>query len=189
MATGAAYGISANTSLLGAKTNYEFSTKPNYEFSYPNSWQTWYAANNYLNRRTLFGQNSNSNLAHVKDGASNTAAFIETTLTVFNGNGNAWGYRAWVMYGVTLYNTVDGFPKQLLCGSPINCWTYYTGPPTYPYPMPGRVASWGMSGSLHPAGCNVTMADGSVHFIGESTDLTILGAFCTIADGISVGDF
>ncbi|HVX63727.1 MAG TPA: DUF1559 domain-containing protein [Pirellulales bacterium] len=188
MSTGGAYGISSGTSLLGARTNYEFSTKPNYEYSYPNSWQSWYATNNYLNRRTLFGQNSNSSLALVKDGASNTAAFIETTLTVLNGNGNAWGYRGWVMYGVTLYSLIDGSPKQALCGSPINCWTYYTGPPTYAIQV-GRVASWGMAGSLHPGGCNVTMADGSVRFIPESTDLTVLSALCTIADGISIGDF
>lgn len=92
------------------------------------------------------------------------------------------------MYGVTLYSLIDGSPKQALCGSPINCWTYYTGPPTYSIQV-GRVASWGMAGSLHPSGCNVTMADGSVHFIGEATDLTVLSAFCTIADGISVGNF
>ncbi len=189
MATGAAYGITTSSTLLGARTCYEFSTKPAYEIN-GYDWKTWYANNNYMNRRALFGQNSNSTLALAKDGSSNTAAFIETTLTVLNGNGNAWAYRAWVMYGVTLYCNWANFPVSStpLCGGPVNCWTYYTGPPTYPIQV-GRLASWGMAGSLHGTGCNVTMADGSVRFVSETTNLAILGALCNMADGVQVGNF
>jgi prepilin-type processing-associated H-X9-DG protein len=40
--------------------------------------------------------------------------------------------------------------------------------------------SWG---SLHPAGFNVTMCDGSVQFISESIDIFMFGALSTIANG------
>lgn len=191
MSGGVAYGITATDARLGAKTCYEFSTRPDWEFSGGvNGWNTWYAAVSYLPYRALFGQNSTSTFASIRDGSSSTAAFIETPLYVYNGNGNAWGYRAWVMGGVTLYNNGSNFPlaSTPLCGGPINCWTYYTGPPTYPT-TPGRVASWGMAGSLHPAGCNITLADGSVRFVGEATNLVVLGALCNIADGMQVGDY
>lgn len=191
MSTSSAYTISTSSALLGAKTSYEFSTKPDYEISVPASWQTWYTNNGYQQYRALFGQNSNSNMASAKDGTSHTAAFIETPLMVYNGNGNAWGYRAWVMYGVSLYDNLSNYPvgSTPLCGGQaINCWTYWTYNTSY---LPGRVASWGMAGSLHPGGCNVTMADGSVHFVSETTDLTILARLCNIADGmvISASDY
>jgi prepilin-type processing-associated H-X9-DG protein len=186
MSTGSAYGITATDTLLGAKTSYEFSTKPAYEIS-AYLWSSWYANNGYSQYRALFGQNSNSTLASIQDGASNTAAFIESPLMVYNGNGNAWGYRAWVMYGVSLYDNLSNYPVSTtpLCGgAAINCWTYYTYVTSY---QPGRIASWGMAGSLHPAGCNVTFADGSVHFINQSTDLVTLARICNIADGGVLG--
>jgi len=187
MAAGSAYGITAADAKLGAKTCYEFSTKPSMEFSGAvNGWNAWYGNNGASQYRALFGQNSSSNFASIQDGSSNTAAFIETTLLVYNGNGNAWGYRAWVMGGVTLFDNYNNFPSMPLCGGAINCWTYSTAATTY---QPGRVASWGMSGSLHAAGCNVVLADGSVRFVSESTNKVTLGQLCNIADGGVVGAF
>lgn len=187
MPSGSAYGITPSDTKLGARTSYEFSTKPSVEFSTAiNGWKTYYPNNNYLQYRALFGQNSDSNFAAIRDGASSTAAFIEAPLNVYNGGGNAWGYRAWVMDGVTLFDNLNSFPSMSLCGGPINCWTYGSTASTY---LPGRVASWGMAGSLHPAGCNVVMADGSVHFIGESTSQIILARLCNMADGAVVGEF
>jgi prepilin-type processing-associated H-X9-DG protein len=90
------------------------------------------------------------------------------------------------MNGMTLYDNLNNFPMMALYGGPINCWTYGSTASTY---LPGRVASWGMYGSLHPAGCNVVMADGSVHFINESTNLTVLTLLCNLADGAAVGEF
>lgn len=187
MAAGAAYGITAADTKLGAKTTYEFSTKPSMEFSGAvNGWNTWYGNNGASQYRALFGQNSSSSFASITDGSSNTAAFIETTLMVYNGNGNAWGYRAWVMDGVTLFDNYNNFPSMPLCGGPINCWTYGTTATSY---LPGRVASWGMAGSLHAAGCNVVLADGSVRFVSEATNKVTLGQLCNIADGGVVGSF
>jgi prepilin-type N-terminal cleavage/methylation domain-containing protein/prepilin-type processing-associated H-X9-DG protein len=190
MAAGAAYGITTSGTLLGAKTCYEFSTKPSMEFSgAPNGWKTWYSSNGAIQYRALFGQNSDSTFASISDGSSTTAAFIETPLSVQNGNGNAWGYRAWVMDGVTLYDNYANWPLQQtpLCGtSPVNCWTYSTNPANF---QPGRVATWGSAGSLHPRGCNVVMADGSVHFVNESTDLLTLARICNMSDGGVVANY
>lgn len=151
-----------------------------------NGWKTCYSNNTKMQYRALFGKTSDSRFAGARDGTSNTPAFIETPLMVYNGGGNAGGYRAWVMNGVTLYDNLNNFPMMALYGGPINCWTYGSTASTY---LPGRVASWGMSGSLHPAGCNVVMADGSVHFINESTNLTVLTLLCNLADGAAVGEF
>jgi len=42
-------------------------------------------------------------------------------------------------------------------------------------------------GSLHPGGCNMLFADGSVHFMPTSTDVNIHRTLGTIADGLPVG--
>jgi prepilin-type N-terminal cleavage/methylation domain-containing protein/prepilin-type processing-associated H-X9-DG protein len=189
MAMGLAYGISVADQLAGAKTSYEFSTKPIYELYVPNSWQTWYANAGYQQYRAMFGMNSNCTTAHVKDGTTNTVAFIETPFNVYNGNGNAWGYRAWVMYGVSLYDNLSNYPPSscpLCAGQTINCWTYYTWASSY---QQGRVASWGMAGSLHPTGCNVVLADGSVRFLAETIDINISARLCNMADGMTVPAF
>jgi prepilin-type processing-associated H-X9-DG protein len=93
------------------------------------------------------------------------------------------------MYGVSLYDNLSTYPISAtpLCGGQaINCWTYYTYSSSY---QPGRIASWGMAGSLHPSGCNVTFADGSVHFVSETTDLTTLAWMCNIDDGATFAGF
>jgi hypothetical protein len=145
---------------------------------------------NYSTYRAMFGNNSNCTTADISDGTTNTVAIIETTRQVLNGNGNAWGYRGWVMVGISLYDRLSGYPLSScpLCVSPVNCWTYYTGPPTYGVQV-GRLASWGMAGSLHPAGCIVCMADGSSRYIAESTDINILGRLGSMADGTQIGNF
>jgi hypothetical protein len=188
--TSGTYGISATATLDCPRINYDFATEPIYDYYYSMRYWSDYMNTYYPQYRAMSGVNSNCKPADIRDGTSNTAAIIETTRRVRNGNGTSWGYRGHVMNGVTLYDRRDNYPLSScpLCASPVNCWTYYTGPPKY-VPQVGKVASWGMAGSLHPAGCQAVMADGSVHFIPESTNLLILGYLMSMADGGAIGDF
>ncbi len=179
--TGAAspnYGISSTSSLYGARTCYEFSTSPGNELSYGNSW-------NYFSSspaRCLFGQDSATRLADIKDGTSNVTAFVETTLATGDGGSNAWGYRGWVMCGVSLYGNYPNGINQWQAPASWSSW--YSAPP-----MVGKVIEWGNAGSLHPAGCQACMADGSVHFINETTNLLTLQRLGTIGDGATLGSY
>lgn len=163
------YAISNKSLLFGARVNYDFASKPYYEFYWPNSWRT-YQLQNYKKYRAMFGTNSDCRISDITDGTSNTAAIIETTRIVLNGNGNAWGYRGWVMVGCSLYDNLSGYPGPayypLNNGQTINAWIYNA---VSQYQV-GRLGSWGMAGSLHPAGCQVLMADGSTRFLNETTD-------------------
>ena len=49
--------------------------------------------------------------------------------------------------------------------------------------LPGRLWTWTNAGSLHPGGVNVLLADGSVQFLSENTDLVILEKLAAMADG------
>ncbi len=173
------YSISKLSQLYGAGSCYDFCTQPGYEFSYPNGWKTYYSANGIEKVRAMFGANSDSSMASVTDGTSNTTAFCETTLIYRNGNGVRWGYRGWVMEGVSLYGAL---------GNGINYinWPYGSPPPQ---PQMGILATWGNAGSLHPGGCQAAMADGSTRFFADATSLEILRRLGTMAEGASVGDF
>ncbi|MGH7140674.1 MAG: H-X9-DG-CTERM domain-containing protein, partial [Pirellulales bacterium] len=105
---------------------------------------------------------------------------------VYNGGANAWGYRGWVMCGVSLYDDLSTYPLSdaQLCGRTINCWSYYTYASSYQY---GKLGSWGWAGSLHPNGCLAVYADGSSHFLNQDTDIYVQARLCNMADGM-VGD-
>jgi len=153
----AAYGPGGG--FDGAKTNYDFITSTN-DF-YCNCWKVTPAG-----ARTMFGENSTTRLTDVGDGLSNTLAFGETTLEVYNGRTASWGYRGWVMTGVD--------PRY-----GINNWDFApVAPPRY-----GRLGSWGRAGSLHPGGANFCLGDGSVRFLGENTNVTLLTRLGYMADG------
>jgi prepilin-type processing-associated H-X9-DG protein len=156
---GSAYG--ASTTLPGQKTNYDFITSQS-EYLYCNLWRA-----QAVNAKRMFGQNSTCRIADITDGTSNTLALGEATFDVYNGRCSAWGYRAWVMTGI---DPAAG----------INDWTY---PIAGFVPRPGRLGSWGRSGSLHTNGANFCLADGSVRFIPQSTDRVLLTRLATMADG------
>ncbi len=116
----------------------------------------------------MFGENSDTRVAFVKDGTSNTVAAAETCFNVWNGRCPAWAYRAWVMVGIDV-------------GSHgINSWAW---PPHIATPQLGRLRSWAHAGSLHPDGCHLLFADGSVHYYTERVDTVVLAAISTMAGG------
>jgi prepilin-type N-terminal cleavage/methylation domain-containing protein/prepilin-type processing-associated H-X9-DG protein len=155
------YGISstAQTSLRGQKTNYDFCTSSNY------SCNAWTAAP--VNRR-MFGENSTTRTSDVTDGLSNTIAMGEELFNVYNGRCNAWGYRGWVQVGI---DPALG----------INIHSYGA------LQLPSNEAgSWAEPGSMHPGGCNFLFGDGAVRFISEATSTTLLGQLAAMADGSAV---
>jgi prepilin-type N-terminal cleavage/methylation domain-containing protein len=146
--------------------------KTNYDFCVGiGTWNcnAWLQAYDVRSRR-MFGENSACRIADVLDGASNTIAMAETTYSVLNGSCSAWGYRGWVMMGV----------DPAGWGLGINAWIYA---PITTTPLPGRLVSWGHMGSLHPGGAHAMLADGSVQFLSELTDVNVLDRLAAMADG------
>lgn len=190
--TTGAYGISATTAYDCPRVNYDFSTTPLYDYAWGMRYWSAYMVQNYKQYRAMSGVNSNCKPGDIQDGLSNTAAFAETVRITYNGNGNSWGYRGWVMCGITLYDKLGNWPLQQcpMCPSPINCWgPYSSGPPTYQPAQIGRNCTWGSASSRHPNGLQVCMADGSVRFVPESTNLLVLGYMTAMADGAAIGNF
>jgi prepilin-type N-terminal cleavage/methylation domain-containing protein/prepilin-type processing-associated H-X9-DG protein len=157
---GSAYGPGAN--FAGAKTNYDFITSTS-DFNC-NCWRVTAPT-----ARTMFGENSTTRLTDVSDGLSTTIAFGETTLEVYNGRTASWGYRGWVMTGIDLRYGINNWS-----------FTSTTGPIP---PIVGRLGSWGRAGSLHAGGAHFCFADGSVHFINQDTNITLLTYLGYMADG------
>ncbi|SIO32370.1 prepilin-type N-terminal cleavage/methylation domain-containing protein/prepilin-type processing-associated H-X9-DG domain-containing protein [Singulisphaera sp. GP187] len=143
----------------GYKTSYDFANVATYTC---NQWTSATAQG-----RMMFGENSNTTIAAVRDGTSNTIAMMEKTFDVYNGDASAWAFRGWVETGVD--------PSL-----GINRWQY----PGYPTTrLVGRLGSWAWGGSLHPGGANALRGDGSVVFLKETTDIVVLTKLSLMADG------
>lgn len=146
--------------IAGAKSNYDFSSTARYDC------KAWHRLPE--NERPIFGENSVVSDRNVSDGLSTTIAFAETMRTVYNGQTSAWGYRAWVMTGIDVGQ---------------NLINVYTWPGVIAEPDRGRLRSFGCAGSLHGDGANMVFADGSVHFLNEETEQSILASLSAMADG------
>jgi len=94
--------------------------------------------------------------ANVRDGLSNTFAVGEDVVVANH-------------HSVAYYSNGD----YASCHAPLN---YFPQPPTpdhWPSVMSFR--------SLHPGGAHFCLADGSIHFVGETIDLTVYQALSTRA--------
>jgi prepilin-type N-terminal cleavage/methylation domain-containing protein/prepilin-type processing-associated H-X9-DG protein len=147
-------------SLVGAKTNYDFSGSREY---YCKAWQRH--SSDY---QRMFGENTQFGDKDVLDGLSNTVAMSETLFDVYNGKGNAWGYRGWAMTGIDVGE--NGINEIDWPGSVFES-------------RQSQLATYGSAGSLHGDGANMLFADGSVHFVDEHTPQHVLQAFAAMADG------
>jgi hypothetical protein len=125
----------------------------------------------------MFGENSDTKIADIVDGTTNSVAINEVTHWVLDGSPPAWGYRGWVMTGAA----VSRYGINQFDANRLGSW--YTGDRSY---KRGRIFSWGMAGSWHPGGCNSTLGDGSVRFLSETTHLNVLRAISSIAQGETV---
>ncbi len=153
------YGPASGNSYQGYKSNYDFVALGD---TTCNAWAS-YARQS----KPMFGENSNSKVASVQDGTSNTLMMMERTLEVYDGDANPWAYRGWVMTGVD--------PSQGL-----NRWnvTWTTNPTVV-----GKLGEWNWAGSVHAGGANGLRADGSVIFLKQNTGLTVLRNLTMMADG------
>lgn len=161
------YAIST-TQSGGYRSNYDFSTHYN-QYAYPH-----YVSSLPANARPLFGFDQSYSTRDIRDGTSNTVAMIEQVREKYNGAISGWSYRGWVNPGIDL------------AWYPINKWDYYGLPGTYLY---GRLGQWASAGSLHPGGCHVTMADGTVRFLNEKIDSVIRQRLSTMADNQTLGEY
>src|SRR5262249_10996596 len=151
------YSVKVGSGLKGAKSNYDFSALWEYNC---NSWAVQQSG-----KRRMFGENSQTRSTDITDGLSNTVAVCETMLDCLNGFSPAWAYRGWVMTGIDLERGINDLS-----------WGANPG-------RPGQIGSWGYAGSNHSGhGCNVTMADGSVRFLSDKTDRTLLTRLASMAD-------
>jgi type II secretory pathway pseudopilin PulG len=158
-----------NHNYQGAKTNYDFSTDDWMGEYWCKGWASLPTTQQYM-----FGQDSSFRMSDVRDGLSNTVAMGETLHNVYNGDCAAWGFRTWVMTGVDI-----GDPAGINAWIDPGTWGTYHG-------ANGTLIMWGLAGSMHPGGTHVLLGDGSVHFLNENTNLTILQAMCTIAGSEAV---
>jgi prepilin-type N-terminal cleavage/methylation domain-containing protein/prepilin-type processing-associated H-X9-DG protein len=162
------YSPDGGAGIQAIKTSYDFISAAS-GVAYYNYW-----SKGSFGSRYVFGENSNTRLTDITDGTSNTLAMGEQTLSLHNGVTTAWSYAGWVSVGIDpvgAWNTTH--PAQGL-----NIWQYNTSPPVY-----GTRASWYNAASLHTGGVNFVFADGSVHFISQSIDVTSLTYLSRMQDG------
>ncbi|MFO1002349.1 MAG: DUF1559 domain-containing protein [Planctomycetaceae bacterium] len=120
--------------------------------------------------RPIMGINGAARIADITDGTSNTMALCETPFKknyqFYGPYWNAWNYTSGIRF--------DGYPinsKQGCGGGTSGC----------PH-------AWG-SGSKHVGGMQMTMADGSVKFLSENVDYTLVQNLVGIAEGKVLGEF
>jgi prepilin-type N-terminal cleavage/methylation domain-containing protein len=146
------------------RTNYDFSIS-NVEYYYGMYW----VRNLLPTQRPMFGEASNSSIASVRDGTSNTVMVCEQTREKQSGVSSTWAARQHVAMGVHFgadHRKINDFR-----GNPIATHTYHS------------------PGSLHTGGMQVTLADGSVRFISENIDQTTQTRLMYMADGAVLGEF
>jgi len=162
--------------FTGAATNYDFITSAFTDFSNCNSYKS-------SSNKRMFGEESATTMAAVIDGLTNTFMVGETTKYHVNGRAFAWAYRGWVMTGV------DPYPSARDAG--INLWHMPWVHPTWqspPYsPLRGRTRTWwSAAASLHPGGCQFALGDGSVRFVSETIQKSMLNNLARMSDGEEV---
>ncbi|MCC9609043.1 DUF1559 domain-containing protein [Blastopirellula sp. JC732] len=127
----------------------------------------WGSAGNTANIRPAFGVNGAAKFRDIIDGTSNTILMAESrmekTSTSYGPFWGAYTHTFWL-------NMANRINKPY-------------SPPTYTKPYAWYV------GSNHPGGANSLFADGSVHYLSETANLTTLQNLCRIADGEVLGEY
>ena len=113
--------------------------------------------------------NGAARIADITDGTTNTMALVETP---FKKNSTSYGpyWTTWVYTQAP--NPVGNINRKTGCGGG------GSGCPT----------AWG-AGSAHDGGLHIGMADGSVRFLSENINSSIVSWLCNIADGNVISEF
>jgi prepilin-type N-terminal cleavage/methylation domain-containing protein len=163
----------------GKATNYDFVVGDRNKLVPCNWWRVSATTSGWTTTQRMFGENSTTTPAHVRDGLGNTFAIGETTLQYTNGGGLAWAYRAHVQNGINPGGSEPG----------INLW-WTAGRPQC-VPKAGVACTWwANAASNHPGGCSFAMGDGAVRFVSDQTGATVLENLSSMRDGqaVSIGD-
>ncbi|WP_437185519.1 DUF1559 domain-containing protein [Planctomicrobium sp. SH668] len=129
--------------------------------------------------RAMFGMNSNSRIRDVTDGTSNSVAFSETTLEVYDGKTGNWACSSHVGVGVN-FGGDEGISNWRCC--------WWTSPPWISN-TPNTNGANSRPGSGHVGGCHVLLGDGSVRFVSQNIDRNTRIYLSRIADGQVLGEF
>ncbi len=164
--------------FTAAATNYDFIVRGRAEWRNCNSYND--PILNPKSNKRMFGEESATTMAQVKDGLTHTFMLGETTKWHQNGCAFAWAYRGHVMVGIDPYYDA--------ANAGINLWHMPWVDPGWqspPYsPVTGRVRTWwSPAASLHPGGCHFAMGDGSVRFVSETIEKLMLKYSACMADG------
>lgn len=185
--TSSAYAIGGGSTRQGAKTSYDF--QAHLETSGCTNWSS-----RGRNTRYMFGTESSCRFRDVKDGLTNTAMVVETTLDVKDGITAAWGYSNWTGAGVDI-TWRKGSGGSGPCGSwsadqGINFWPCCSWrTPANADCRAGVNAHWGRAGSAHTGGVQVLLGDGAVKFVSENVDYTTRVRLGRMSDGEVIGEF
>ena len=151
----------------GALTNYDFI------ISYFDYYYCKWKPVGFSDRQYMFGLRGQSRFGDLTDGLSNTFMVGETTRAVYNGCPLAWGYRGFAMTGV---DSGHNWPTRQ-----INDW--YWSVPSNRVKI-GQLSTWGTAGSLHQGGAQFGLGDGSVRFVSETIETTMLRRMASISEGV-----
>ena len=164
--------------------NPSFRLRTNYDFVV---FRTWSACSAWRGRsfadRTMFEDGSFCRTRDVVDGLSNTVAMTEIWRECCcNGSAAEWARRGYTQTGLSLgYRPPNWTWNNISWANPPHmCDDFYGGK---------RLADWGVTGSKHPGGLQILLADGAVRFLAEASDATLRQRLERIADGNPIASF
>ena len=139
------------------------------------------------NSRALFGYHTGLIAAKIRDGLSNTMAVAEylTGMDNIDSRGDFYTNRAGSQFLYVTLGPNSTAPDNILSWNESFCPTDMShNAPQYNLPCTpgGTDNNYASPRSRHPGGVNVVFCDGSVHFIGDTIDLTTWQNLGWVAD-------